>query len=266
MYNQHWGLKQSPFGGSDRAFYDSAAQEEALARIDYLISQNRRLGILTGRDGVGKTTLLNHVAYEAKRRRSPSTCINALGMDQQEFVMNVAQSLGAIHHLENSPAVVWRKLFDRFQTNRFQHLDTLIVVDDAHEAESEVLNAIVRFVQWYPAAKSRVTVLLSANTDRVELLGTRLLQLSDLNIELEPWDQEDTIGYIRFALEQAGAERELFDVRAVEEIQRLSEGVPRRVVQLAELALVAGAGQELDRIDADTISAVDDELRVPVAG
>jgi len=42
----------------------------------------------------------------------------------------------------------------------------------------------------------------------------------------------------------------------------LSGGAPRRVNQLAQLALLAGAGQKLTQIDASTIDAVEEELSV----
>ena len=262
MYKEYWGLERTPFSsaGNGEAFFESTAQEEAIARLDYLIRQNRRMGLLLGQDGLGKSTILNHTARGLKRRRNPVVYLNAIGMDQTEFVLNVAQSLGAIHDLNSSAAVVWRSLFDCFQTNRFQHLNTVILVDDVHEAESEVLSAIVRLCQWHPAGNSRVTIVLGAESDQVELIGRRLLELCELRIELEPWEQEDTIEFLRKLTVNAGATRRIFDVRAVEEIQRLSAGVPRRILQLAELALVAGAGQELERVDVDTISAVDEEL------
>lgn len=267
MYEQYWELKRSPFSqsGCGKSFFDSSAQEEALARIEYLVINNRRLGLLFGKEGLGKSTVLHHVASELKRRRSPHACLNVLSMDSVEFVLNVAQSLGAIHDMSVSPAVAWRKLTDRFQTNRYQNLNTVLLIDDAHEAESEVLSALVRIAQWHPAGKSRVTVLLAADPDRAELIGPRLLELSELNVELEPWDQEDTIKFIRKSVIDAGATRQLFDVRAVEEIQHLAQGVPRRICQLAELALIAGAGQELDRVDPETVDMVHDELRTPVS-
>ena len=262
MYKDYWGLKAAPFSGTGNGdtFFDCVAQEEAIARIDYLIAQNRRLGLLLGRDGLGKSTILNFVSRNLKRKRTPCVYLNAMGMDQTEFVLNVGQSLGAIHEMNTSMAVAWRSLFDRFQTNRFQHLNTVILIDDAHEAESEVLSAIVRLIQWCPAGKSRVTVVMAAEQDQAELIGRRLLELCELRIELEPWEQQDTVEFLRSLTTNAGATRRIFDVRAVEEIQRLAEGIPRRILQIAELALVAGAGQELERVDVDTVAAVEQEL------
>jgi hypothetical protein len=47
-------------------------------------------------------------------------------------------------------------------------------------------------------------------------------------------------------------------------IHRLAEGVPRRVKQLADMALVAGAGSELELVDVDVVESVFHELGVVV--
>lgn len=267
MYTEHWGLNASPFSGTGgrKTFFESDAQAEAIARIDYLINQNRRLGLLLGDEGLGKSTIMNHVRRQLRRQRLPVAYLNATGMDHSEMVINLAQGLGAVHETDTPLNAAWHAIFDCFQTNRYQHLNTVILIDDAHEAESDVLSAIVRLCQWCPAGKSRVTVILAAESDKAELIGRRLLQLSELRVELEPWEQEDTIAFIRKLMIHSGATRRVFDVRAIEEIQRLSGGVPRRIVQLSELALVAGAGMELDRVDVDSVQAVEEELRQTVS-
>lgn len=266
MYTEHWGLKASPFSGTGgrNTFYESEAQAEAIARTEYLIGQNRRLGLLLGDEGLGKSTILNYFRRKLRRERMPVAYLNVTGMDYTEMVASLAQSLGAIHDLNTPIHAAWHAIFDVFQTNRYQHVNSVILIDDAHEAESEILSAIVRLCQWCPAGKSRVTVVLAAEQDKVELIGRRLLQLAELRTELEAWDQEDTTGFIRQMMMQAGATRRVFDVRSIEQIHRLSRGVPRKIVQLSELALVAGAGMELDRVDVDSVNAVDEELRQSV--
>ena len=71
--------------------------------------------------------------------------------------------------------------------------------------------------------------------------------------------------FIHRELESAGSDRVVFNQDTVEEIHRISGGVPRRIWQLAELALIAGAGQELERIDAETVAAVQEELQNPLS-
>jgi general secretion pathway protein A len=54
---------------------------------------------------------------------------------------------------------------------------------------------------------------------------------------------------------EAGAERPIFDDGALDEIHRLSAGVPRQVNRLADYALVAGSSTRLETIDVETVAA-----------
>ena len=79
MYQSHWGLRESPFRNclDPQSFYQSPTHEEALARLHFLVEQHRRLGLLLGPAGSGKSLLLEVFAAATRRRgrRWPrSTC------------------------------------------------------------------------------------------------------------------------------------------------------------------------------------------------
>jgi general secretion pathway protein A len=88
----------------------------------------------------------------------------------------------------------------------------------------------------------------------------RLLQLADVRIDLEPWEPVDTIEFINAALEHAGRTSPAFTDEAMHHLHDLCGGIPRRVNQLANLALLAGAGRKLSQIDTDTVESVYHEL------
>ena len=56
MYQAYWGLVESPFrGGLDPRFYhEGPTQEEAIARLHFLVDGGRPLGLLLGSTGCGK--------------------------------------------------------------------------------------------------------------------------------------------------------------------------------------------------------------------
>ena len=62
-YLKHWKLDRSPFSiaGNRRAVFTGGTVEEALARSEFLIDQGKRLGLVIGPSGVGKTTLLEQL-------------------------------------------------------------------------------------------------------------------------------------------------------------------------------------------------------------
>ena len=71
MYQAHWGLQESPFRGDldPKSFYQSPTHEEALARLSFLVGQHRRLGLLVGPSGSGKSLLLEVFAQQLRRRK-----------------------------------------------------------------------------------------------------------------------------------------------------------------------------------------------------
>ncbi len=264
MYETHWGLKESPFPSSPKtaSFHPSPTHEEALARLHFLVERHRRLGLLLGSGGSGKTLLLRF--FEGLLRRGGAAVVlqNLLGVGQEEFLPLLADRLGLAPRDAARPAALWRMVNDRLAEYRYEQRDTVLLFDDADRAESAVLGQLVRLVKHDVAPDSRLTVLLAVRPGRVKRLGRQLVELAELKIELEPWEAGDTQEFLTRSLARAGCNQPAFDASATERLHELTGGVPRRVSQLADLSLMAGAGAGLPQIDAETVEAVHQELAV----
>jgi general secretion pathway protein A len=153
-------------------------------------------------------------------------------------------------------------LADTIVANRCQQLTSVVLLDDADEASPAVLTQVARLAQLDTAADARLTLVLSAQTGRLQKLGQRLLELAELRIDVEPWQPADTATFLQLALEEAGRAAPIFTDSAAARLHELAGGVPRRVKQLADLALLAGAGEQLAHVDDETIEAVFYELGV----
>jgi general secretion pathway protein A len=141
-------------------------------------------------------------------------------------------------------------------------LETIVLLDDAHEGSREVLEHVARLAEADRGSHSRLTVVLSLASGRAAALETRLLELAELRIDVEPWEEPDTLGYLNWSLAQAGRKTSAFSEEAMIRLHVLSDGIPRRVNQLAGLALVAGAARQIPLIDADTVESIHHELGV----
>lgn len=267
MHYQHWGFNRSPFVGAGQSdFYVTPQHEEALARLNYLIENNRRLGMLMGPHGIGKTSTLHYLQSKLRSQGHQCCVLNMVGLDQESFVWQLGDALGCFPEDDRSLAAIWRDIFDRIQVNRYQHVRTILMFDDVDSAPPRMLDSLLRLIQWKSHAESRFTVILSADVARMMRLGRRLVELAHLRIDLTPWEQEDTARFLQRAVEAAGANNPVFDVRALEELYKQSEGYPLRLRQLAELSLLAAAGQRLDIVDTETVEGVQEELSFAVTG
>ncbi len=262
MHIAYWGLTHSPFASQldPKDYYPSALHEEALARLDFLIANGRRLGFLLGSSGTGKSLLFEVAARQLRRRPCQLVKFNVVGLSAAELVWKLANSLGNALPTRASALECWRGISDQLTANRYQQRPTVIFLDDVDNAPADVHAAISRLALIDPHPDAQLTIVLTAPRQHVGSLGEKLNELCDLRIELEPWDELETASYVEYAVHQAGAERSLFTLEAVERLHELTQGVPRRIRQLAELSLLAGAAESLDEVSAAIIDSVHQSL------
>lgn len=264
MYLAHWALHEAPFTPrlDPRTFYASPVHNEALARLHFLVEERRRLGLLLGEAGTGKSLLLSVLARELRATTPNVASVNLLGAETQGFLWGVAAALGANPSVHASQHELWRVVTDQIAAARYQQLATVLLLDDADRASRECQATILRLAHADLAPEARLTVVLASRLDTSHRLDRRLLELGDLRVDLLPWDEADTVAFINEALARVGRQEPVFEHGALKRLHELALGIPRHVCQLAELALVAGAGEHLRRIDAATVEAVYRELGV----
>jgi type II secretory pathway predicted ATPase ExeA len=264
MYQSHWGLEEPPFRTrlDPRGFYQSPTHEEALARLHFLVDRRRRLGLLLGPLGSGKSLLLEVFAEEMRRLGQPAAKLNLLGLDEIEMLGLLAGQFHLSPGRGFGVGSLWRLLTDRIVEYRYQRLDAVVLLDDADEASHQVLTQVARLARLDRPPDARLTIVLAGRPEKIGRLGECLLELAELRIDVEPWEPADTARYLEAAVARAGRDDPLFAEPAIERLHELSQGIPRRISQLADLALLAGADRKLQQVDADTVESVYHELGV----
>jgi type II secretory pathway predicted ATPase ExeA len=243
-------------------FFESGAHEEALARLQYVVDQQHRVGLLLGDLGSGKSSLLRVLCRSLQEEGRQAVLVNLTGLRADQFPPQLAQLLRGGEACPGNPAAAWRSILDQIIANRYQQRDTVVLLDDGDQAEPGVLTQVVRLAECDDDPDTRLTVVVAADVKHAKRLGGRLLDLTELRIEIEPWGCEQTRAFVQGALERAGVTGAVFQPEAVDRLHELADGRPRRICQLAELALVAGAGELKDEIDSPTVDAAFEELAV----
>lgn len=264
MYQAHWGLEKPPFpSGADlRLFYEGASQREALARLRYLVDNGRRLGLVNADSGLGKSLLLDVFASECRQKNRAIAQVDFLGLTTREFLWQLGGKLRAAVRVEDDPVRLLRQLADRMLENRLQSVATVLLLDNVDQAGPDLIAQLLRLVH-HPVGDGWLTLVVAANRSSVERLGDGLLEMVDLRIDLHPWDELDTTGYLQLALVEAGSQRPLFDDHALSELHRLAGGVPRRVNRLADYALLTGSSKGLEMIGSATIQSACEAIQMP---
>ncbi len=222
MYQAHWGLQTSPFRGcADPAlFHQSPTHEEALARLEFLVAEHRRLGLLVGPPGSGKSMLLEVFAAHGRRHGWPVALVSMLDVEPTEMLWLLASQWGFSLEPAATAAALWRRIGDLLIASRHQQLATVVLADDVDQADPAVLQHLARLARFDPSAQSRLTIVLAGRNEGMSWLGEPLMGLAELRIALEPWQREDTRSICTTMLAQAG--------RAVARIHRAGHRPPAR--------------------------------------
>ncbi len=215
MYQSHWDLRESPFQGDSamQFLHQSPTHEEALARLQFLTDNHRRLGLLLGASGSGKSLLLDVFTQQLRRRGRPVVKIGLLGLEPGEFLFLLAAGLKLNFEPSASPLALWRAIADRLAEFHYQKLETVILLDDADCADDRVLAQVARLACCDPSNQSRLTLILAVRGENIRRLGDRLLELAELRIDLEPWDRAGTANFLNSSLAQSGARARSFPSR-----------------------------------------------------
>lgn len=262
MYHKHWRLLDTPFGTNidPQRFLASPPHEEALARLQFLAVHRRGVGVVLGASGSGKSMLLAVFAEAMRRAGQAVAAVNLTGLGSDEFLRLVNASLGSQPLRTDHRAQLWHSLDDRIAECRYQELEAVVLVDDADAAQGDVATTLQRLAKIDVGPDRRLSIVLAGRYDRIGNVGSDLLELADLRIDLIPWDIVDTERFVHESVSRAGADPAIFTGSAILRIHQRAGGLPRRVGQLAHSALLAGAGRGVERIEPDLVDSACDEL------
>lgn len=262
MYEQYWGLTCSPFptGIGEGWFYESPTHEEGLARLDFLLEQRRRCGVLTGEKGTGKSSLLAILSRQLRRSQRQAAVIDACGLSGDQLLCQLVDALHLSPIDTNRPYLQWRSVRDHLHGLARSRQQTVLMFDHFNHRDTDCTRTIEQLLHLGDAGDRWHTVIVAVDTSTPAPLTASFFQLADLRIHLTPFDQRETSYYVYQSLTEAGAERELFEPAALEAVFGLSAGVPRRINQICELSLLAGMFDEQRTIDAETVISAAEHL------
>ncbi len=267
MYRAYWQLTERPFENSLdwRFYYPSQSHQAAVVKLRYALENRSEAALLVAEPGMGKTLLVAMLQHALGEQVGPWIEIPFPQMRWEELVVYVAdllegRSAGAEHvPLYQTVRRIQRLVAEAVQAGRHP----VLVVEDAHlityPRHWDDLRLLLNI-----RAGQRVgwTLLLVAQPGLLPLLERMPSWEDRLSIKclVRPFSCMETAGYVAHRLKVAGATRELFDPSALDALHQLSQGVPRRINRLADLALLLAYAEDQDSIRAEHVEAVAEEI------
>ena len=265
MYLAHWALARPPFPADldPLRFFLGPVQEEALARLQFLVEQRRPAAFVAAPGGCGKSLLCEVFAEKLRSQGRAVVRLAVQGLDARELWWNLAAELGLNPRRDEREPTLWRAVSDRLAQHRSLQRDLVLLLDDLDGAEPSCAAGVLRLLSLNRRPESRVIAAATGRPETLSRLDPRLLEQAELRIELENFSEADLAAFLAFCLAHAGRTDSPFTNAAVGRLHALTDGNPRRASHLAELALIAAAGQGMAMVDTEIVDGAYQELRSP---
>ncbi len=277
MYVEYWNLKENPFlnATDTRYLFAGDQHEEAIARFSFLAESGRQAGVLTGPYGVGKSTILQHVAWHAEKMRIPVIRLDAIPDGKLAMARHILARMnidGPSETLSEALMCFTRAL----ELSSGNHLTRILLcIDEAHYLALENGLYLVHYLsnlRLLNKSSGRdeplFTIILAGSTDLLEAIRDEpsLSQRMQIVFDLSPLTEEQTTAYIHEHLRAAGGDLWVFEREALDAIFHFSGGIPRRINLLCDTALMLGYAGKVNHISASVINqaASDIGMSLPV--
>ena len=235
----------APFNAipSLKNIYLSAAHQSALISILESIKPQNGCIVITGEQGIGKTTLIRACLQRLEQLTPPIHCCFETGnptLSCQDVSRRVAETL--VNAARENPAIhllqIRRRELER--SPRRQHV--VFVIDDAHKLASETLGKIIECIESTKDGPNPAQLILLGLPSLNEKLSKRLSPILDeriaLQVGLAPLTPQESQAYIHQQLSQSlQSDTELFTEAALRLIIRCAKGIPQHLSILCADAL-----------------------------
>lgn len=267
MYCEHFGLRLAPFSiaPDPRFLYMSPRHREALVHLRYGLQAGGGFVLLTGDIGCGKTTLCRSLLQQTLPRVKLAYVLNPR-LDTLELLQTVCEEFHL--PLPTNPCSL-KGLVSTLNTFLLQaHADDqrcVLIIDEAQNLSADVLEQLRLLTNLETSEHKLLQIILIGQPELRDLLDQpaleQLAQRVIARYHLQALDRDDTRRYIQHRLNVAGHQGPLpFSESAVNRIHRLTQGVPRRINQLCDRALLGAFGRRQQQVDAALVDLAATEI------
>jgi general secretion pathway protein A len=267
MYRKFFNLQTSPFGTSPdpRFLYMMPHTREALAGLEYGISERKGFTVLTGEVGTGKTTLLRCALGSLGQRRVCTSFVFNPLLDPLDFLEFVLTDFGLTPNSRTKSGMLLQ--LNRWLIERFRMQETcVVVVDEAQNLSWELLEEIRLLTNLESSSEKLLQIVLSGQPELEEKLRhpsvRQLRQRIFLWCRTQPLTAEQTGEYIVERLRIAGTSETIFSPEAIQLIYTYSRGIPRTINLICEHSLILGYVEQIRVIPGALIAHVAADLEL----
>ena len=260
MYTEHFGLHSKPFNlVPDPSFlYLSPNHKRALTMLEYGLMSHAGFTVVTGEIGAGKTTLIRTL-LEKMGDDVVLGLINNTHASFGELMVWVLDALD-IESVATDNAGRYRDYINFVVEQHVLGKRVVLIVDEAQNLSVQALEELRLLSNVNIDSDIFLQLILTGQPELIDKLNQpeleQFAQRIGVEFHLKALSFPETQKYIEFRLKTAGATRHIFSNEACAVIYCYSEGVPRRINNLCDFALVYAFADDKETVDADTVLAM----------
>ncbi|MFT5085925.1 MAG: type II secretory pathway predicted ATPase ExeA [Candidatus Latescibacterota bacterium] len=257
MYEAYWGLDEKPFENTpDPRFLFQSDGASTIYRLAlYALQNNRGAVMLTGESGCGKTLMARALVQELDPDKTEVALLTNPRWTTDEFMMEILYQLGHEEELQGRTKIVHRLhevLYENFEAGK----STLVLIDEGQLIQDQdVLEEIRLLLNYQLNDAFLISLLLVGQTPMAqEIRGFAPLdQRIVTRGSLKPLGLDEAGQYVAHRLKVAGRSEPIFTPDAIERVNEYAQGIPRKINNICDIALVVGFSRKLVEVDAEWV-------------
>ncbi len=265
-FTAFYSMTMNPFekGIPAEHIFESYDYKQFVSRMEYF-KNSKGFALTYGEPGSGKTTSIRAFTAKLNPQLFKVVYLPLSTVTVQDFYRHLAVGLG----LEPR----FRKVDIFHQVQEFianayhqKKLTTFVIIDEAQFVQHAILNDLRLLFNFQMDSKNYAMVLLSGQPVFLHQLSLQinepLRQRITISYGFRGLSKEETAEYLAALLKVAGVSEPLFTPDAVEAIVSFSNGLPRKINNLAEKALLVGFQEKVRAIGAQIIQAAQEDTAI----
>ena len=267
MYLSHFNLQEKPFKVSTdpKFLWLGDRHKEALETLRYGILHGDGYVVLTGDVGTGKTTLAmaltKDLSDEVIVARIPFPDVEVL-----DFLKLISTAYGINSDVQSKAS--FRDSFESFLHSRFSAgKRAVLILDEAQRMRHEHLEELLQLSSVEENGVGLLNIVFVGQNEFNEMLqedsNRALRQRIAINYNLIPLTRAETEQYISHRLNVVHCQREIFTSEAIQDIFLYSNGIPRLINIVCDLALLMMYLEGGEVVQPGAVKQAVERLRLP---
>jgi len=248
MYKDFFGFRERPFKlvPDPSYLFLSRSHEEALAHLNYALTQGDGFVMITGEVGTGKTTLCRSFLRDLQEDTAAAYVFNPR-LDSLQLLKAINDEFGIDPSADNTKDLI-DTLNAFLMERKADGCSVILLIDEAQNLSMPVLEQLRLLSNLETSTHKLIQIILVGQPELARMLESyelrQLGQRITLSCRLAPLSYSETMAYIQHRIHiaiQRPAVR--FSRSALRAVHKYAGGVPRLINMACDRALLTAFGR-----------------------